>query len=232
MSTATPTGRVATPKLVEGDHLDQPEFHRRYEAMPPGFKAELIDGVVSMPSPVSDEHSDAHSVVIGWLIFYAMKTPGVKQSVDLTTILGSRSEPQPDAALRIRPESGGRTTRDRGFVRGAPEFVIEVAKSSRYVDLGPKLAEYARAGVAEYLVLALDPDQVYWFRQTEGALARVVPDPDGLYRSTSFPGLWLDPAALLSGDLVQLQHVVELGMATPEHAAFVARLAANRAGGA
>jgi hypothetical protein len=38
--------------LMEGQDLDQPTFHALYEAMPPGTRAELIDGVVYMPSPV------------------------------------------------------------------------------------------------------------------------------------------------------------------------------------
>jgi hypothetical protein len=37
----------AAPKtLVEGQRLDQPTFHALYEAMPPGIRAELIDGVL------------------------------------------------------------------------------------------------------------------------------------------------------------------------------------------
>ncbi len=38
----------------------------------------------------------------------------------------------------------------------------------------------------------------------------------------------LDPTALLAGDFRRLHAVVELGCATPEHMAFVARLAAAR----
>jgi Uma2 family endonuclease len=107
--------------------------------------------------------------------------------------------------------------------------VVEIAKASRFIDLGPKLADYGRAGVAEYLVRALDPDEVSWFRQRDGALQRIAPADDGLYRSEVFPGFWLDPEALLAGDLKRLREVVDQGLATPEHAAFVARLEANRA---
>jgi Uma2 family endonuclease len=228
MSTAVPATRSATSALVEGDHLDQAEFHRRYEAMPPGIKAELIDGVVYMPSPVGDGHGDAQGDAIAWLAFYSSATPGVKASGELTAILGSRSEPQPDAVLRIRPEYGGTARSLQGYLRGAPELVVEVAKSSRFIDLGPKLADYGRAGVAEYLVRALDPDEIFWFQQRDGALRRIAPSDDGLYRSVVFPGLWLDPAALLAGDLKRLREVVEQGLATPEHAAFIARLEANR----
>ena len=43
-------------------------------------------------------------------------------------------------------------------------------------------------------------------------------------RSEAFPGLWLDPAALLAGDLPRALAVLQQGIATPEHASFVASL--------
>ena len=58
---------IAPRPLVEGQRLDQPTFHAIYEAMPSGTRAELIDGVVNMPSPVSLEHGEAHVPVIMWL---------------------------------------------------------------------------------------------------------------------------------------------------------------------
>jgi Uma2 family endonuclease len=112
-------------------------------------------------------------------------------------------------------------------VRGAPELIVEVSKATRYVDLGPKLADYEQAGVLEYIVRALDPDEVFLFRQERGTLTRCDLNEDGLYRLTSFPGLWLDPQALLAGDTRRLRAVVDLGLASPEHAGFVARLAAG-----
>ena len=231
MSTAIPVERANNFALIEGGHLDQPEFHRRYEATPLGFRAELIDGVVSIPGRITADHGYAQSVVICWLGFYAIETVEVRPSARTTVILGSRSEPEPDAVMRIKPECGGQTVVEGDYVHGAPELVIEISDTSRYIDLGPKLVDYGRAGVSEYVVLALNPNEIHWFRQTDGALARVAPDPDGFYRSNVFPGLWLDPNALLMGDLRRLRQVVELGLATPEHAAFVARLAANRASG-
>ena len=229
MSTATPVGRAATALLVAGDHLDQPEFHRRYEATPTGTNAELIDGVVSMPSPVSRDHGKAQMAVAAWLSDYVENTPGVEAFDNPTVILGRLSEPQPDFALLIRPESGGQTIDDPTYIRGAPELVIEVSKTTRYLDLGPKLNGYQQAGVPEYVVRALDPDDVLWFRRADAVFQRVAPDADGLYRSAIFPGLWLDPQALLSGDTRRLRQVVEQGAATPQHAAFVARLAEKRA---
>ncbi|MGC8642133.1 MAG: Uma2 family endonuclease [Isosphaeraceae bacterium] len=222
------TMKAAPTTLVEGQRLDQPTFHALYEAMPPGTRAELIDGVVYMPSPASLDHSMTQVPVIVWISYYAENTPGVQAMVGPTTILGWRSEPQPDALLRVLPECGGRTHDERGYVHGGPELVVEVSKATRYVDLGPKKSDYERAGVMEYVVRAIDPDEIRWFGQARGELVERPVGDDGFYRSTAFPGLWLDPAALLKGDTRRLRAIVELGCATPEHAAFVARLAKLR----
>jgi hypothetical protein len=228
MSTAERPVGVSPPRLVEGQRLDQPEFHRRYEAMPPETRAELIGGVVFMPSPVGPEHGRAHVPALVWLSYYEENTPGVEALDNTSTALGPRSEPQPNAQLRILRECGGRTETDRRLVRGVPELLVEVSHATRYTDLGPKLDDYERAGVFEYIVRALEPDEVLWHVLHEGRLVPLPPDPDELYRSRAFPGLWLDPAALLVRDTRRLRAVLDQGLATPEHAAFVARLAAAR----
>jgi hypothetical protein len=227
MSTAERPIRIAPPPLVEGQRLDQVEFHRRYEAMPPETRAELIDGVVFMPSPVGPEHGRAHVPTLVWLNYCEENTPGVEVLDNTSTALGPRSEPQPDAQLRILPECGGRTQTDRRVVRGVPELLVEVSHTTRYTDLGPKLDDYQRAGVLEYVVRALEPDEVLWHVLRDGRMATIPPDADGLYRSRVFPGLWLDPQALLARDTRRLRAVLDQGLATAEHAAFVAKLAAD-----
>jgi Uma2 family endonuclease len=223
------TTTIRSPRrLVEGQRLDQPTFHTLYEAMPPGTRVELIGGVVYMPSPVGRAHGRAQVPVIVWLDYYAEQTPGVEVLDNATTILGWKSEPQPDVMLRVLPRCGGRTRDQKGLVRGAPELIVEVAKATRYVDLGPKLTDYEHAGVLEYVVRALGPDEILWFEQQQGALAQRPIGADGIYRSAVFPGLWLDPRALVKGDRRRLRGVLDLGCATPEHAAFLARLAAAR----
>jgi Uma2 family endonuclease len=222
------TTRIAAPDpLVEGQRLDQPTFHSLYTAMPPGTRAELIDGVVYMPSPVGRAHGRAHVPVIIWLGHYAENTPGLEVLDNATTILGWKSEPQPDALLRILPEYGGQTREEEGFIAGPPELVVEVSKATRLVDLGPKLRDYERGGILEYVVRTIEPDEIYWYGREQGALVQRPVDEDGLYRSTVFPGLWLDPAALLIGDTRQLRAVVGMGCTTPEHSAFLALLASR-----
>ncbi|MHB1555864.1 MAG: Uma2 family endonuclease [Isosphaeraceae bacterium] len=224
-TTTTAAGAPAPTTLVDGQRLDQPTFHALDQAMPPGTRAELIDGVVYMPSPVGRSHGRATHRVSSWLDLYEYNTPGVEILDNTTTILGWRSEVQPDGLLRILPEYGGRTWDEGEYVGGGPELVVEVSKATRYVS---KKADYERAGVQEYVVRAIDPDEIYWFVQENGELVRRSIGEDGLYRSTVFPGLWLDPVALIAGDRRRLLAAVDLGCATPEHAAFVARLAAAR----
>ncbi len=211
-------------RLAEGQRLDQPTFHALYEAMPPGLRAELIDGVVFMPSPVGCDHGRSQAAMIMWLGYYALRTPGAEVLDNATTILGWKSETQPDALLRLLSEYGGRSQVEQGYIRGGPELVAEVSKATRYVDLGPKRDDYERAGVLEYVVHAIDPDEIFWYGREKGGFVQRTVGADGFYRSTVFPGLWLDPIALLNGDTRRLLSVVDLGCATPEHAAFVARL--------
>jgi hypothetical protein len=214
--------------LIEGQRLDQPTFHELYERMPEGTRAELIDGVVHMPSPVGHEHGRAFVPSIVWLSYYQENTPGVDVLGDASTALDFKREPQPDAQLRILPECGGRTQTDRKFVRGVPELIVEISHSSRYTDLGPKFDDYERVGVLEYIVRALEPDEVLWFALRQGRLVELTADSDGLLRSTVFPGLWLDPQALIEGNTRRLRGVLDQGLGSPEHAEFVAHLAAVR----
>ena len=71
---------------------------------------------------------------------------------------------------------------------------MEVADTSLAIDLGAKLSDYERVGVREYIVVGLSTQEVYWYVRRGDRLERIATDPDGLYRSGAFPGLWLDPA--------------------------------------
>jgi len=85
------------PPLVAGQRLDRATFHERYEAMPPGIKAELIGGVVHMPSPVHSSHGRMSALIALWLGNYVTETPGLDTGGDATTFLNDDSVPQPDA---------------------------------------------------------------------------------------------------------------------------------------
>lgn len=152
MSTGTPRQKLDPPTLNEGQRLDQPAFHSRYESMPPGTRAELIGGAASTPSPVGLDHSDSYLSALVWLAWYAEHTPGIQVLDNATVILSRRTEAQPDAGLRVRPEDGGRTRNEGRSLAGPPELVVEVSRSSRDINLGPKRDEYEQAGILEYVV--------------------------------------------------------------------------------
>ncbi len=214
------------PPLESGDRLSRPEFERRYEAMPELKKAELIEGVVCMQSPVRyHRHGRPHAILIGCLIQYESMTPGVETADNSTARLDLDNEPQPDAMLLIDPARGGqaRISND-DYVQNAPELVAEVASSSASFDVNAKLHVYRRNGVREYIVWRVMDCEMDWFLLREGEYDRIQPTADGLLHSIVFPGLWLDAEAMIRGDLPTVLAAVRRGTASPEHAAFVRRL--------
>jgi Uma2 family endonuclease len=214
------------PLLRNGDRLTAAEFERRYSAMPGITKAELIEGVVYMPSPVSqEEHGGPHFDLITWLGVYRAFTPGVNGGDNSTLRLDLDNRPQPDAFLRLLPSHGGQSqTSDDGYVVGAPELTGEVSASSVSYDLHDKLNAYRRNGVREYVVWRVLDGEVDWFILRDGRFVRLTATAAGPYQSEVFPGLWLDAAALVRNDLARVLHVLQQGLASPEHAAFVERL--------
>lgn len=135
--------------------------------------------------------------------------------------------PQPDALLLIEPGFGGQATiSDDDYVENALELVAEIASSSVSFDLNTKMQVYLRNGVKEYLVWRVLDGEFDWFVLRDGEFHKQSPDSDGIFKSTVFPGLWLDAAALLDGKLAQVLAVLDRGIKSPEHAAFVAQLAA------
>jgi Uma2 family endonuclease len=216
--------------MEAGDHLDQVMFHERYKAMPEAFRAELIGGVVIVPSPLSRGQGVYHALVMAWLGYYWIATPGTLTANNTTTILGERNEPQPDGVLIIEPAAGGQTTlSEDDYTTGPPELIVEVASSSASMDLHAKRRDYEQAGVLEYVVVVLLQQVIRWFILRHGTYQEVSPDTDGIFRSRIFPGLWLHANALLQLDGMTVMDVLLQGLATPEHATFVQRLQERRA---
>jgi Uma2 family endonuclease len=216
-----------TPPLEAGDYLTRPEFERRYHAHPELKKAELIEGIVYMPSPVcADKHGDPHFDVIGWLGFYRMSTPGVRGSDNATVRFDFINEPQPDVLLRLDPAVGGNSWIDGdGYLQGSPELVVEVVAGSTSYDLHQKKATYARHGVQEYLVLQPNEQQVSWFSLRNGVYEQLPLDTDDILRSRVFTGLWFHAAAFWTDNMAALLAVLQQGLASPEYHTFREHLA-------
>jgi Uma2 family endonuclease len=216
-------------ELHTGDRMNREEFHRAYELTPDNVKAELIGGIVYVASPLKRNHGVPHISLGAVLVAYQAATPGLEVGDNVTVQLGYDAEPQPDLYLRILPEYGGQSRNSKDdYVAGAPEFVAEIALSSRSIDLHAKRNDYMRNGVVEYLVVCVREGELRWFdlrADRELPLA-----DDKICRVQTFPGLWIDAEALLARNNARLFETLQRGLATPEHAEFAARLAAARKG--
>ncbi|MCC6361941.1 MAG: Uma2 family endonuclease [Bryobacterales bacterium] len=214
------------PRLVTGLRMEREEFLRQWRQIPSLKNAELIDGTVYVASPVSAEHARYDALVQGWLFLYAANTPGVEHTVNGTWLTLS-SAPQPDAALCIRPEHGGQSRMGGDFPVGAPELAVEICLASTEHDFGPKLALYQLAGVREYITIDLLGKQIVWRILNDGSY-REISSVDGIVRSITFPGLWLDTPAFWRIDRPALISTLERGLSTSAHGAFARRLEAGK----
>lgn len=209
------------PPLESGDRLTRSEFERRYAAMPALKKAELIEGVVYVASPLrAKAHGKPHGDMMGWLWTYKTATPGVELYDNPTVRLDADNEPQPDAVLRL--EQGGQSwISEDDYIEGAPELIVEIAASSASYDLHDKLRVYRRNGVREYIVWRTYSQQIDWFYLDEDAYKPLAADVSGIFRSVQFPGLWLAKDCLLSGSLAEVLQILQQGIASLDHQAFV-----------
>ena len=223
---ATRDRPAETLPLDNGDRLTRREFERRYAARPDIKKAELIEGVVHMPSPVrAAGHSRPHATVLLWLGTYGAATPGVWTDDNVTVRLDLDNDVQPDAMLSIDPDAGGRSRLSADdYVEGAPELIVEIAASSAAIDLHDKLRAYRRNGVQEYVVWRVLERQLDWFVLTDDEYRPLTTDAAGILESRVFPGLRLAVDALLQGDMARVLSELQNGVRSPEHAAFVERL--------
>jgi len=215
----------AVQPLCEGQQLTVREFLRRWEAMPEVKFAELIDGFVYMPSPQTSDHGRTELRIDAWLAIYIANTPGCDAGSQSTWLM-LRSAPQPDSYLWILRGYGGQSRTRGKYHLGAPELAAEICFSSDTYDLGVKKALYQRAGVREYIAILVEEEEIRWHRLVNGEYQLSRPTSKGVFRSTVFPGLWLDGPAVWKYDVVRLLKTLERGLQSAEHAAFVKQLAA------
>ncbi len=214
------------PILENGDRLTRAEFEQRYQAMPDLKKAELIEGVVCMGSPVRvRQHAQPHARIMLWLGIYQAATPGVEVADNATVRLDADNEPQPDALLRLDESAGGRSrVSDDDYLEGAPELIVEIAASSASYDLYDKFQVYRRNGVQEYLVWLVRDGEFRWYALEEGRYCLQVADEAGWLKSRVLPGLWLDVSALLAGKMQQVLQCLQQGLESAEHQEFIQNL--------
>jgi Uma2 family endonuclease len=214
------------PPLENGDRLISREFERRYQQMSHVKKAELIEGIVYMASPLRFEpHAEPHADLIIWLGNYKVATPKVRLGDNPTVHLDLDNQPQPDAVLLIDASVGGQTfIGEDGYIEGAPELAVEVSASSATIDLGDKKRAYRRNGIREYLVWQVFDHRIDWFSLQNGDYVSLLPDENGVIRSQVFPGLWLQVNAMLENDMPQVLSVLQAGLNSQGHQSFTRQL--------
>ncbi|MFN0147099.1 MAG: Uma2 family endonuclease, partial [Dehalococcoidia bacterium] len=142
---------ASCPTLESGDRLTREEFHRRYLQRPDIKKAELINGVVYVASPVRlPQHGEPHGLLMGEFAAYRRRRKGVRIGDNSTVRFPDGSDVQPDCLLAFR--GGTSIVDDEGYVIGVPELCAEIAASSVSYDLHDKKDLYGRMGVREYIV--------------------------------------------------------------------------------
>ncbi|MEO1428407.1 MAG: Uma2 family endonuclease [Cyanobacteria bacterium J06632_19] len=214
------------PLLESGDRLTRHEFEGRYTAMPDNRKAELIEGIVYMASPLRlRSHGEPHGNLILWLGTYKVTIPGLILGDNSTVRLDLDNEPQPDVVLLIDEKLGGQARiSEDDYIEGAPELVAEVAASTASNDLHDKKNAYRRNSVLEYIVWQVFENKLDCFYLQDGKYLSLEPDAEGIIKSKIFPGLWLAASALLTGEMNQVLKVLQQGLNSPEHTEFVKQL--------
>jgi len=219
-----PTSQILP--LENGDRLSRHEFERRYTESLDIKKAELIEGVVYVASPLRfQRHAEPHAKLMIWLGNYQIYTPGIKLGIEPTIRLDQDNEPQPDGVLLIDESLGGKSRiTDDDYIEGAPELVAEIAASSAAYDLYDKKKAYKRNGIQEYIVWQSLENKLDWFQLYDSEYILLQPDTEGIIKSQVMPGLWLSVTALLAGDMVKVLEVLQTGLNSPEHTEFLQRL--------
>lgn len=187
------------PPLQAGDRLTREEFERRWDFHPEIKKAELIDGLVFLEI-VGMDHAEAHGVAALCLGTYAATTNGLQMLDNATVRILDFVDVQPDVLLRRK--SGGTSERSSdGRVSGPPELILEVAASSASYDLHLKRDLYLKAAVQEYVVWQVYEGRIDWWAREGDSYVPLEPDERGVIESKVFPGLRMNVAAMLAGDM-------------------------------
>jgi Uma2 family endonuclease len=210
--------------LKEGMLLSRNEFDQLGEHR----GLERLEGRLYLPPAAVRfiDHGEPQAILDTWGMTYRLRTPGVYCGASSTIRLGPDHDPEPDLVLFRDARCGGNVTiDDKGYLHGPPELVVEISASTQAKDLQTKRRIYAEAGIPEYIVWDVQASQLYWFDLVGHEYVRRVAPVDGIVHSQSFPGLWLDSNCLIAGDYAGVLATLNNGLDSPEHAAFVQKLA-------
>ncbi len=193
------TESLVLPKVAPGDRMTDDEF---FQFAPEDRKAELIGGILVMPSPAYLPHEDRQGFLITVLrAFVRHQRLGIVLGSHTAVHLQNGETYEPDG-LFVSAERASIVRREGVF--GAPDLVIELlSPGTANYDWGIKRRVYAQSGVRELWLI--DPnglDGSAFFQRDESGL-KEVSIQDNVLQSLAVPGFylradWLWPE---SGDL-------------------------------
>lgn len=125
------------------------------------MRVELAGGYLERMSPANWDHGTIHANVIADLAI-ASRPAGLKIATDLAVRIDALTVRGPDVSLLREGHSRGSVPADKILL------AVEVADTTLPNDLGPKLREYARAGIP-----------TYWVVDVQARAVRVLTNPEG-----------------------------------------------------
>ena len=209
--------------LQNGDRLTREEFERRYDAMPHLKNAELIEGVVYLPSsPVSnDNHGAPHADMM--MPLAALSSVHSRRARGRQLDGSSRSRQRRSAGRSTSSRSTAARSRLRtGTSWGDRNWPPRWPSARPATTWGPSCRSIAATPCRDPVLRVFD-EALDWFILRGSQYERLEPSK-GIHKSEVFPGLWLDAASLLSGDLARVHEVLQQGLASKQHKKFVAQL--------
>jgi Uma2 family endonuclease len=180
---------VASSRVEVVERMTAEEFFR---GAPEDRKAELIDGVMIMPSPPFDPHERLQNFLLTLLRVYV-------EELELGEVRGSRTPvelgidqvPEPDVLFVAKQRA--HIIQNKGIL-GAPDLVIEILSAgTAHRDRGRKFRAYERAGVGElWLIDPYGPTGTKFYHLRNGRFSLVRPDKNGILRSAVVSGFWIN----------------------------------------
>ncbi len=186
--------------------------------------------LTSTRKPVGRYQANHHWDLTIMLGRYHQRTPGIFMMSRMTVALPTRRS-HPTVTLSVSFSDACTFAAPDGSATGAPQLAIDMECSLPEAELEERLRVFAAGGVGEYMFMSVYPWECRWYRNQRyqryhnhaGVFERILPDEEGIVRSSTCPGLWISFDAILGGEgrSRDWQAVIDRGLASPEHQHFM-----------
>ncbi len=178
--------------LLAEEHEQRQAF---YDALDPSVKAEWINGVAVVHSPVRLSHSDASGTLYRLIGNYLDLHPLGAVHHEKVMIQLTRNSYEPDVCF-FRAATAASFTPDM-VLFPAPDFVAEVLSDSTAArDRGVKFTDYAAHGISEYWIIDADAEEIEQYVLHEGDYQLRQRATTGAIRSAVIAGFRIPVRAL------------------------------------